>query len=111
MYWRRSLIVTLIMEILGYALSQFIYQPIIIQVYTTTRSEASVNLISIVFSLGFGWLLHFLVLWWAFRRYSSPVEKAKREGVLRAEDVIAMMNEEELAALRERLLPPSQPSV
>ena len=63
------------------------------------------------FNLVVSGLIHFFVLWWAFNRYSSPVEKAKRNGALRAEDVIAMMNEDELAALRERLMPPSQRSI
>ncbi len=108
MYWRRSLLVTGILLVLGFGASALSSGFISFLTYTSDMSVSQIVPFLTAFNLVVSGLIHFFVLWWAFSRYSSPVEKIKRSGSLRAEDVIGMMNEDELAALRERLLPPSQ---
>jgi hypothetical protein len=110
MYWRRSLIVTVILLVLGFGLNSLVYTGFFTWLYTTSEiSAVELASISTVFSLVTGGLLHFFVLWAAFRYYASPVDKAKRNSnKLTAQDVIGMLSEEEVAALRDHLLPPSQ---
>lgn len=111
MYWRRSLIVTVILLVLGFGLNNVLYSLIVTWVYTNSGSSTLFAQVSTLYSMVVSGLLHFFVLWAVFRYYSPPTEKAKRKGILRAEDVIAMLSEEEVAALRDHLLPPSQRTI
>ncbi len=109
MYWRRSLIVTVILVALGFALNSLVFSILVTWLYSTAGISADqLAQVSTIYGVVISGLLHFIVLWVAFRYYAAPTEKAKRKGVLRAEDVINMLTEEEVAALRDHLLPPSQ---
>jgi len=109
MYWRRSLIVTVILLVLGFGLNSLLYSLLVSVLIVNAGVTAEVFAqVSTAYSVVTSGLLHFVVLWAAFRYFSSPVEKAKRKGVLRAEDVVSMLSEQEIAALRDHLLPPSE---
>lgn len=108
MYWRRSLTVTVFLSVVTYGLSAA-SNAIMIPLYLNASLSAS-NLADAItiLNLGMNAVLHFLVLWWVFRRYAPDNEKIRRKKRLRPEELIQMLNEDELGALRDHLLPPSR---
>jgi uncharacterized BrkB/YihY/UPF0761 family membrane protein len=108
MYWRRSLIVTVVILVLAFGVNSslgFVYG---LLARNLGLSTAELSQIYILLNLIVSGVLHFIVLWAAFRYYASPLEKRKRANTLRADDVLNLLSEDELAVLRQRLLPPSQ---
>lgn len=108
LYWRRSLIVTVILLILGLAENGLYGQVFSFAAITSNYSVSELASVLGVFSIAISALVHFFVLWWAFRHYSPMNEKVRRAKTLSADDVLAMLNEDEVTALRQRLLPPSE---
>lgn len=108
MYWRRSLVATVILVIAGY-LSGMAQNTVFKLLYDSYNMSSS-DIIPIISIMGFvtGSLLHFFILWPLFRYFGEQEEKRKRTNGLRVEEVLELMDEDELEELRQRLSPPSK---
>jgi hypothetical protein len=116
MHWRRSLFITAILLCAGFL--QSIFYGLVLGLLYQTPWAQSLNLSAAAFAQWMSWfsfgisgVVHFVVLWWAFRHFAGQdEEKAKRSQPLDADTVLASLAEDELEILRERLIPPGKRS-
>lgn len=109
MYWRRSLVVTLILVAIGFVVGILQNNILTLMISTSNMAMTDIAGVFTIVGLGTSLVIHFLVLWWAFRYYNQQGEKHKRNDVAaNMDELVNRLNEAEIAELRSRLLPPSQ---
>ncbi len=109
MYWRRSLVVTVILIVIGFVVNTLQNNILTLMISSSQMAMMDIAALFTIVGLASSLVLHFFVLWWAFRHYDQQTEKRKREDVaVNIDEIVNHLNEDEIAELRTRLLPPSQ---
>ncbi|MBZ0283993.1 MAG: hypothetical protein K8L97_24855 [Anaerolineae bacterium] len=109
MYWCRSLVVTVILIVIGFVVNTLQNNILTLMISTSQMAMMDIAALFTIVGLASSFVIHFFVLWWAFRYYDQQTEKRKRKDVtVNIGELLNRLNEDEITELRTRLLPPSQ---